>query len=166
MFHRQYAKNFYAHLFLHALTPGMITYFMRQMAKASNLAWSSAQRQLAQDIESLESHIDDILPVCTPEHTASGLAYLNNLAYTPKGKIRNTANAKLFQMSDLLVLAVPLRIRLVGFTEYNCGGGGSYRSAFMAQYRVESEHAYFTYVMRPWQSGAHFEIIDRGEELP
>lgn len=174
MFNTQWAKKFYANMFAHNLAPGQILYLQRMAAKASNYPWGGSNppnkddrrnQQLAEDVTSLEEHIEQIKPYCRRDHALSGVAFLMDKAFTPKGKLRQTSDANQFLVADLDVLRDCTGIRFDGLFEYNTTPGGGYRSALMANFIVESPHAYFAYRMRPWQQGAYFEIYDRGEGL-
>ena len=173
MFNSQWAKKFYANMFAHNLAPGQILYLQRMAAKASNYRFGSmnppnkedrANKRLSEDVCALEEHIESIKPYCRRDHALSGVAFLMDKAFTPKGKLRETEDANQFLIADLDVLRDCTGIRFDGLFEYNSASVGYY-SKFMANYIVESPYAYFAYRMRPWQRTAYFEIYERGEEL-
>jgi hypothetical protein len=106
-----------------------------------------------------------------PEHEASGIAWLRGIAFTPKGKRRQTPFGKQFTEHELGALEDVESIRLVYIDNQwvkNPGmAGGS--DIFVPCYRVTGrDGTYFKYHMTPWQSalGATFEIFERGPAEP
>src|SRR6188474_1160207 len=90
--HSKYFTNFYARLVMSQLSKGTINMFLRKFSKT----YGTDKYVTAAEMELLDRSVQKIKPRCMPEHELSGVAFLFNKAFTPKGNIRQTAHGKLF----------------------------------------------------------------------
>lgn len=157
-------KNFYALMLANKLTKGMISALCSRYSRLNNQRWTMSaklgpaeyDRHVA-EVVALMEHVESYRPLCTEEHTKSGIAYLRALLWTPAGNQRKTKHADQFEPADTQVLAGARQIALVGFDTRACGHGiDDTRPIYEVR---DSTLRRFCYVMSPWQAGGHFEIL-------
>ena len=165
--HSDYAANFYAHLIVSQLTPGMLKVFFSRYTRSVVLD-HEIRGTTRGELIGLDKAIEKIQPRCIRTHEQSGLKFLLNKAFTPKGGIRRTDHGREFKANDQLFLQSVARhgeyaIHLVGTTlvgwdrPHSCLTG-VYRLTTLAPERTSGGLLSLTYESTSWQSGGHFCI--------
>lgn len=165
-----YGKNFFAHLMVSQLSPGMINYFFNKYSQLQYdrfhlhlQSYRDRTAALYEDMETLLEYIVHIRPECMPAHRESGLAFLRNLVWTPKGARRETDKAKQFTGHDLDVLHDAHSVRLVDYHAIWIERVRGERVVPIYGVRSPRFAVGFTYTMTPWQSGGLFEVVSHAE---
>ena len=159
-------QRLYANALINNISPPVLRAFLMRLNRAHSEATyhlrdspkGKARWEAYDELRYLEESIARIAPYCTPEHTASGLAFLRNIVYTPKGKRRDTEKSRFFTGRDIRVLDTACSIQLWDFTYLST----TWVRKHWPVYRVNSgEHdSSFCYVMTPWQAGGYFDITE------